>query len=217
MIQLLFRNLWLKLLALALATAFWLSVASEPEMITIIAVPVEYNHYPANLEISSPITETINLEARGASGEISDLRNAHLAAIIDFSSVSTAGDRTFTITSGDLKLPRGATFLRSIPAQLRFRFERSTSKQVPVEDPPLTGTLPTGFVLKSVAVDPPALEISGPESRVAAVTKLTADPIDLSQIRSDTQQKVAVYSGAPATRIDGDPQVTVRIHVQPSH
>ena len=82
MIRLLTRNAGLKLLALAVAFVFWLNVASEPEMATIVSVPVEYSHHPENLEISSPITESIDVEASGPSGEIRDLRDAFAAGKI---------------------------------------------------------------------------------------------------------------------------------------
>ena len=215
MIRLLTRNAGLKLLALAVAFVFWLNVASEPEMATIVSVPVEYSHHPENLEISSPITESIDVEASGPSGEIRDLRDAHLVAAVDLSSVRTPGERTFTITPSEIRLPRGISFVRAVPAQLRFRFEPPLTKQVPVEAP-LSGRLPPGFILDSVEVNPPTLNITGPESQVKDVTALTADPFDLSQVRGDQQQTLAVFAGAPEVRILGDPRVTVKVHVQPA-
>jgi YbbR domain-containing protein len=215
MIGLLTRNLGLKFLALAVAFAFWLNVASEPEMVTIVSVPVEYSHRPENLEISSPITETIDVEASGPAGQIRALRDAHLVAAVDLSSVRAPGERTFTITPSEVRLPRGIAFVRATPAQLRFLFEKPLTKQVFV-DAPLSGRLPPGFTLQSVEVNPPTLEISGPLSHVEAVKKLSADPFDLTQVHGDTQQIVSVYAGGPEVRIVGDPRVTVKVHVQPA-
>ena len=62
--QFLTRNLVWKLLSLVVAFFFWLGVAREPDLATIISVPVEYNNFPGGLEISSRITESIAVEAR---------------------------------------------------------------------------------------------------------------------------------------------------------
>ena len=56
MMHFLTRNLVWKLLSLAAAFFFWLNVASEPDLATIISVPVEYNNFPRGLEISSRIS-----------------------------------------------------------------------------------------------------------------------------------------------------------------
>ena len=153
MIRLLTRHAGLKLLSLAVAFVFWLNVASEPEMATIVSVPIEYSHHPANLEISSPITESIDVEASGPSGEIRDLRDAHLVAAVDLSSVRTPGERTFTITPSEVRLP---------PRRL-FRSSRPGPAPLPLRTAPdQTGSgggralrpLPPGFTLDSVQVDP---------------------------------------------------------------
>src|SRR5580698_8320596 len=131
--HLLTKNLLWKLVALAAAFAIWLDVANEPELATIVSVPVEYNHFPKDLEISSDIVETIDLEARGPSGQVRSLHDSRIAAVIDFASVKAPGERTFTLTPAELKLPRGIELIRTIPAQLRFTFERRAIRSVPVD------------------------------------------------------------------------------------
>ncbi len=127
------RNLVWKLFALAAAFAVWLNVSNEPDLATIVSVPVQYNHFPKDLEISSDIEETVDLEARGPSGLLSSLHDGRIAAIIDFADVTVPGERTFTITGKELKLPRGIVMVRTIPAQLRFTFERRATRFVQVE------------------------------------------------------------------------------------
>jgi hypothetical protein len=206
------RNLLWKLVALATAFIVWLNVANEPELATIVSVPVEYNHLPADLEISSDIVETIDLEARGPSGQLRTLHDSRIAAIIDFAGVTAPGERTFTVTTADLKLPRGIVMVRTIPAQLRFKFERRTTRSVAV-DVPLSGKLPAGFSVAGVDVDPPQLQIVGPESHVLGSGKLVSDPVDLTNITGDSFQTVSVYAAEPEVRILDRPQVKVKIRV----
>jgi len=81
------QNLLWKLFALIAAFGVWLNVASEPELATIVSVPVEYNNFPKDLEISSTIVESIDVEARGPAGQLSTLNDSHRAAVVDFASV----------------------------------------------------------------------------------------------------------------------------------
>jgi hypothetical protein len=178
------RNLLWKLLALAVAFGIWLNVSNEPELATIVSVPVEYNHFPKDLEIGSDIVETVDLEARGPSGQLRNLNDAHIAAIIDFASVTAPGERTFTLTNAVLKLPRGIQLIRTIPAQLRFTFERRATRFVTV-DVPFSGTLPAGVSIANVDIEPRQLQIAGPESHVLGSGKLIADPFDLTNVGAD--------------------------------
>jgi hypothetical protein len=212
------RNLLWKLLALATAFGVWLNVANEPELATIVSVPVEYNHFPKDLEISSDIVETIDLEARGPSGQLRSLHDSRIAAIVDFAGVTAPGERTFTLTTAELKLPRGIDLIRTIPAQLRFKFEKRVTRSVKV-DVPFSGKLPAGFSIAGVDIEPPQLRIAGPESHVLGSGKLVSDPFDLTSvgiagINDDTAQTLSVYAAEPEVRILNTPQVRVKIRVQ---
>ncbi len=207
------NNIWWKLVSLAAAFLIWVNISDEPELSTILSVPVEFRNNPKDLEISSSIIDSVEVEAHGPSGQLRDLSDARLAAIIDFSSVRAPGERTFTLTSAELNLPRGIQVIRIIPAQLRFRFEHGATRSIPVQVP-FSGKLPAGLSLESYGVNPTALTIAGPESRVAAVARATSDPFDLTQVSADASQKLSVYIGEPQVRFVGVPQVTVNIHVQ---
>jgi YbbR domain-containing protein len=206
------HNAGWKLLSLAAAFVIWMEIASEPELAAIVSAPVEYKNYPKNLEISSTIVGTINVEARGQSGELREFSQSRLSAIVDFSTVKAPGERTVTLTSAQLNLPRGIELIRVIPAQLRFKFERRATKTLAV-DVPYSGELSPGLQIMQTAIIPPTLTITGPESRVAAVDRAVSDPFDLSQVTSDTQQKLSVYIAEPQVRFLGVPQVTVKVHV----
>jgi diadenylate cyclase len=207
------RNLLWKLVALVAAFGVWLNVANEPDLATIVSVPVEYNHFPKDLEISSDIVETIDLEARGPSGQLRSLHDSRIAAIIDFASVKAPGERTFTVTTAQLKLPRGIELIRTIPAQLRFTFERRATRFVSV-DVPFSGKLPAGLSIAGVDIEPRQLQITGPESHVLGSGKLVSDPFDLSSVTGDIAQTLAVYAAETEVRILNKPQVRVKIRLR---
>lgn len=207
------RNLLWKLFALAAAFGIWLNVSNEPDLATIVSVPVQYNHYPRDLEISSDIMETIDVEARGPSGLLRSLNDNRIAAIIDFASVNGPGERTFTVTNQELNLPRGIELVRTIPAQLRFTFERRTMRLVPV-DVRFSGKMPAGYAVTHVDVEPPQLRIEGPESHVLSSGKLISDPFDVTNLTSDKTLTLSVYAAESEVRILNSPQVRVKVHVQ---
>ena len=210
-LKFLVKNFWWRVLSLAIAVAIWLSVASEPEMATLVSAPVQYKEPGDDLEVTSRLVESVNLEARGPSGRLHELATARTAVILDFSSVHDPGDRTFTITRVDTNLPRGVDLVRATPAQLRFTFERRARRRVPVEVL-LTGQPPKGLHVASVQTAPPDAEIMGPESKMAKIAAVTTDTVDLAKIKSTTANlPVTIYVSEPQVRFTGAPQVTVKI------
>jgi len=207
------RNFVWKAVSVVIAVAVWLAVASEPELATIVSVPVEYRNYPSDLEISSTIVSTINVEARGPAGRLAGLHDARIAAVVDFGSVKVPGERTFTLTASSLNLPRGVELIRTIPSQLRFTFEQHLTKMLPV-DVPLSGELPPGLKIASMEIEPQELQVGGPKSHVMRATRLVADPVDVSRLSGNTRQTIAVYASDPEVRLLSQPQVTVKIQVE---
>lgn len=212
MISFFTKNIWWKLLSLVAAFFIWMEVASEPELATVVAVPVEYKNFPKDLEISSNIIDSVEVEARGASGLLRELTDSKIAAIVDFSDVREPGERTVSLSREQLNLPRGIALMRIMPAQLRFKFEKRMTKLLPVQVP-YSGILPAGLAIESLEVIPRGLTVAGPESRVESVNRVTTDPFDLTHVTGDTQQKLSVYVAEPEVRFVGAPQVTVKVHV----
>src|SRR5665213_1026466 len=203
--RLLTENFGWKLLSIGAAFLVWMSVASEPELATIVSVPVEYRNYPPDLEISSDIVSDISVEARGPAGQLRSLHDSRVAAVVVLAGVNAPGERTFTLTASELDLPRGIDLIRTIPAQLRFRFERRMNRMVPVEVPH-SGRLPPGIAIASQEVAPQELRIGGPESRVLAVKKLISDPLDVSHLTGDTEETLSVYAADAEVRFLNTPR-----------
>jgi YbbR domain-containing protein len=210
------HNFVWKLLSVLAAFLIWWNIANDPDLATFLSAPVQFRNYPKDLEISSTITDTVDIEARGPAGQLRDLRTAHLSAVIDFSGVKNPGERTFTLTSKEVRLPRGVELVRTIPAQLRFTFERRAIRDLKI-DVPKTGSLPAGVTLAGIEISPPTLKITGPESRVRAAGNAVTDPLDLSQVTGDTERTRSVFVSEPEVRFVNAPQVTVKIRVQRVH
>lgn len=210
------HNFGWKLLSLLVAFLVWWNIANDPDLAMFLSAPVQFRNYPKDLEISSNIVDTIDIETRGPAGQLKDLRSTRLSAVIDFATVRVPGERTFTLTSKEVQLPRGVELVRTVPAQLRFIFERRVTRELKI-DVPVSGVLAEGISLKNIEVYPPALTVTGPESRVRSASNAVTDPLDLRQINGDTERHMSVFVSEPEVRIVNTPQVTVKIHTQRSN
>lgn len=209
---LLLHNFGWKMLSLGIAVVIWALVASEPELTTLATVRVEYKNLPDDLEISSATVDTIRLELRGPSGELRGLGEGgglHPAVILDMSGVQP-GQRTFTIDDGNVKLSRGVRLVRTIPAEVRFEFERRVSRTVPVVVR-MIGDGQNGYVIAHKDVDPTELRIVGPASRVSRITAAVTDPVDVSSVVGSSEFRVNAFVEDPYVRFEGSPQVRVAV------
>jgi len=205
----LFRNAGWRLLSIALAAIIWMNVATEPEMSTLISVPVQFKDPPDGIEVTTRAAETVQLEARGSSGQLRDLTNRRPAVTLDFSGVRDPGDRTFTIARPQTNLPRGVDLVRASPAQIRFHFERSEHRRVPVTVH-FEGSLPDGMHLESFRVEPATQEIAGPETHVRKIREASTDTVELSTVNPKRPiAETDLYLPDPLVRFVSQPRVTV--------
>jgi YbbR domain-containing protein len=206
------NNIGLKVLALVVALLIWKSVADDPELATFMSVPVQYMGLPEDLEISSNVMESVDVELRGPSEQLRTYGDSHPAVAIDMRDVH-AGERTFSITRENLNLSRGVRLVRAIPSQLRFEFEHRISREVPVQVR-FTKSPPRGYAIASYQVEPDRLMIVGPESRVKSVEQVTTDPIDLSKVVGPAEFRINAFAADPLVRFQASPQVAVKITIR---
>lgn len=204
------QNLPEKLLAVCAAIALWLNFAAQTDLAGLLAAPVQFRHYPGDLEISSVVTESIQAEVQGSAGQLRDLAGK-MSAVIDLSTVTSPGERTFTINARDLHLPSGVRLVRTIPAQVRLTFEKRAKRFLKVEIP-FSGQLRAGITVDRIEVEPPLLEIVGPESKVNAARNPMSDPLDLRAVEDGSEHRLAVYIAEPEVRFVTVPSVKVKVH-----
>jgi hypothetical protein len=213
--RLITHNFGWKAGSLLLAVALWFAIVGEPELVTTRAVPILYKNLSEGILIGSDAVDLVRLELRGPSGRLSTGALADLAVTLDLTTVSGPGEKTFTLSDSDLHLPQGVTFLRAIPSQLRLRFGRRKTKEVPVEvrfaAPP-----PNGFQVIRQEVIPEVLRISGPEPRVDAVQTAQTDGIDLSAVTQATEFRVNTLVADPQVWLESTPAVTVKLTIEKS-
>jgi hypothetical protein len=212
-VRLITHNFGWKLGSLALAVLLWFAILGEPELVTTHTAPILYKSLPQGLLIGIDALDQVRVELRGPSGKLTPDRLAETAVLLDLTDVNGPGERTFTLSDADFHLPQGVTFLRSVPSQLRVRFARLISREVPVAIR-ISAPLPPGYRIVRQETVPDKLRIAGPEGRVNAVANAETDALNLSGITGNAELKANAFISDPQVRFEASPAVTVKLIVE---
>jgi YbbR domain-containing protein len=208
------EHLGWKLLSLFIAVVLWAMVASEPELSTFVVVGVEYKNLPADMEISSEPVSSLRLELRGPSGALRGIGDGAMRpeVILDMAEVEP-GERTYEVGDGNVKLPSGVRLIDAQPAAVRFKFEHTTTRTVPIR-PKFNSAGNDEYEVAQVTMTPNSVEITGPASRVAKVSAALADEIDVPARAGTFDYQVNAYLEDSQVRFVDVPQVTVSVTVK---
>jgi YbbR domain-containing protein len=187
------HNFWLKVLSLLLATGLWLWVSPDQEPAEVaIRVPIEFQHVPAQLEISSVTIPEAQIRVRGPERMIRELRSTDIHAELELGDAKP-GERTFDLTSQQIRHQRDLTVVQVVPGQVHLSFDtRLTRSNVEIH-PRVTGNFAAGEQIAKVLVDPETITITGPQHHVEMVDAATTDPVDASGTRTQATFVTNVY------------------------
>jgi hypothetical protein len=201
-----------KLFSLSLAIALWAVSVAGPEVTTSMAVPIEFRNVPRDLELSSDLPDRITIELQGPAGNVSEFAMGRSPVILDLSSITQPGERTFTLGAANLDLPTGVRLNRAIPAQVRMVLEPRTTRDIPV-DARFTG-VPPGFRIAETSIVPPTVSVVGPRSRVEQLERAETDPIEIQAASGGADYRVQTFVGDPQVRFASSPIVSVRVTLE---
>lgn len=211
--RLLFRNLGWKLAALAASCLLWIVINGANDLTASVSAPVQYRNLPGGLEIGSDMTEQVHLILRGPSPLLSRAAANPSPVVLDLSEVHAPGEKTFSITPANVRLPGGVTLERAMPGQIRLRLERRLPKDVRVHV--RLEHVPAGMQAVVEEMAPPLLTITGPENQVRAIDEVEADPIDVQALDKDGRKRIVAYTNNPRVSFTAAPEVSVRISLTP--
>jgi len=199
-----------KLLSLGIAFVLWAVLGRQSEMAMTISAPVQYRNIADDVDISSEIPDHVHLEVRGPADRLTESYLSTASVALDFGHFTSPGERTFNIDGHNVKLPLGIVFARAVPSQIRVRFDRRITRDIPVR-PRFYGTPPDGYRLAQIHLEPQSIRIRGPESHVAHLDSVQTDPIDLSGIVGEHAGRVPTYIGDPQVQVVGQGTVDYKL------
>ena len=209
-----FRNLGLKVLAVALASVLWLTLAGEHIVERSLRVPLEFRNIPEALEIVGNAPDSVDVRLRGSSAVLSRVQSGEIVAVIDLAT-ARAGSRLFHIRADEVRAPYGVDVSQVVPATLALELEKSARRKVPVV-PAIEGDPAPGFVVGKWVTDPVSVEIVGPESRVRQVAEATTEPVSVKAARARVRDGVTIGVADSSVRLVQAQSAQVAVEIWPA-
>ena len=114
------HNFWLKVLSLLLAAGLWWRISpDEQPAVEVLHSPIVFQHVPQHLEISTYSVPDAQIRVRGPERVIRQLQSNEVQAEIDLSDAK-AGERTFDLTSQQVRHPSGIRIVQVVPSQVHL-------------------------------------------------------------------------------------------------
>ena len=207
------HNFGLKFLSLLLATGLWFMIAREEQPSEVaIRAPIVFQHVPPQLEISSESIPEAQIRVRGPERTIRQLKMNEVQAEIDLTGVNS-GERTFDLTSRQVRHPRDVEVVQIVPSQLHLAFDTRSTREVEIR-PRVTGNFATGEQIVKVVADPPEITITGPRHHVDKIEAATTDPIDATGTLGSAVFTTDVYVPDPLVQVEQTGSIRVTVVVQ---
>ena len=204
------HNFWLKVLSLLIATGLWMAIAPEQEPAEVeVRVPIEFEHVPAHLEISSITIPDAQIRVRGPESVIRNLRSTDIHAEIELADAKP-GERTFDLTAQQIQHSRELHVVQVVPGQVHLSFDTRLTREVGIH-PRVTGNFVEGERIGKVLVDPQTITITGPQHHVEEVDTATTDPVDVSGTTTQATFVTMVYVPDPLVQVVNPTPVRVTV------
>jgi YbbR domain-containing protein len=204
------HNFWLKVLSLLMAVGLWMAIAPEQEPAEVeVRVPIEFEHVPSHLEISSITIPEAQIRVRGPERLIRELRSSDIHAQLEMADAKP-GERTFDLTAQQIRHARDLHVVQVVPGQVHLTFDTRLTREVEIR-PRVTGTFVEGEQIGKVLADPERITITGPKNHVEQVEAATTDPVDVSGTTSHATFVTMVYVPDPLVQVVNPAPVRVTV------
>ena len=178
-----------------------------------IRAPIVFQHVPDQLEISSEAIPEAQIRVRGPERSIRQLRSNEVEAEIDLGGVKS-GERTFELSSRQVRHPRDIEVLQVVPGQLHLAFDTRMTREVEVIPNVIAPILPAGYDIVRKSSDPPRITITGPRQHVERVDSAKTDLIDATGTMGTSVFTTNVYITDPLVQVVQPTSVRVTVTVQ---
>lgn len=208
-----FRNIWLKLLSVCVATFLWLAVAGERVVERVVRVPIEFQNLPPELEIVGNPPDIVEVRVRGGSGTLNRVSPGELNMVLDLLAART-GRRLYHLTPDHVDVPYGVEVVQVSPSSVTIEFETTGVRVVRVQ-PEIDGSPAEGFEVVRVESDPATVEVAGPESALLALGEAVTEPVSIAGQSRTVTEIVTVGVVDSSIRVRAPQTATVTVTIAP--
>ena len=180
----------------------WFVIAGEKTSERGLAVPVELQNFPRDLELTGDPVNTVEVRLRASPGIIHALGPGEVSAQIDLAGAGE-GERIVHLTPESIRVPFGVRVVKITPShphpELRADARR---RSVPVR-PRLIGRPAPGYEVAEVTSEPAEVRIAGPKSRVQEVESAFTEPVSVEGAAASRHGAVNIGLEDPLLRLQG--------------
>src|SRR5262245_20773016 len=156
----------------------------------------------------------IDVRLSAPSGMIKRLQASDVTAAIDLSDWSY-GEKTYSLSAGNIRIPYGVGVTQITPSKVRLRFEPTQHKTVPIRVRAI-GKAADGHRVTSISCNPHLAEIEGAEEHLSAVHSVSTDSVDINGRSETFVKRLNLFVEDPLLRLSTIQQTNVKINIVPS-
>lgn len=196
------RTLWgLRALALAMAIMAWAFISlgqRERFSETQVEPLVQFSNIPSNL-IRLSTGQQISVRLRGPVSLMASINPAQINAVVDLRGVQK-GSHVVELAKENIIRPVDIDVVAIDPDTLSIDLDERVTELRPV-DPLIVGEPAAGAVVKTTSVSPRQVAVTGPESLVSLIEKLSTRPVPLDGHAIDFEEETVVPSPDPLVQV----------------
>lgn len=207
-----FRNVGLKIAALALGSLLWYTVSGH-RIERRLPVPVYYSNVPAPLQLTGDQMDTVNVHLRGDESLVTGLGDGRLQVVVDLGD-ARSGTNIIPLRVDDVSAPSGVEVVMIDPGTVTVTLERTGQLDVLVS-PTIDGEPAPGYVAGTPKVDPAVVTVIGPESRLKQPISVITERVTLDGRTGTIAQEVGVGVVDAQLRVLRPRSVRVTVPIAP--
>jgi len=206
------ENASYKVVALLITLILWVIILGSKEASVVKQIKTNFI-LPHDMEVTSPIPTEVSFRLTGPRLPLKRFSETSDPLIVDLSS-ALEGSTTIRIHPDSIDVPAGIHVIAVSPATITAKIEKVIQGHVPIEAN-LKGSLPKGYRLGRIIVEPSFYDFIAPRSIAEKIKKVTTTPIDLSLLKASSSQDVPLGGEEFAVANKGSPnQVRVNLEVK---
>ncbi|MFQ5586744.1 MAG: YbbR-like domain-containing protein [Thermodesulfobacteriota bacterium] len=186
----LFSNIWLKVLALALATLLWFLVVGERGTEIGFLIPLELKGNPEDMVVTSNPPREVEVRVTGSKTLLSNLSPGQISVVLDLSK-AVPGTNKFNLMNEQIKAPRGISVIRLNPSFVKIKMEKLQSRELPVKAK-LTGKVAEGYKVGEISVNPETVEVVGTKNQLQNLKSISTVPFNMDGLTAEETVRVAL-------------------------
>ena len=210
------ENLGLKLLATALATGLWLSVAGEGVIERGFEVPVGFENVPADLQVAGDPPDTVHVRVRGPMSIVNRLALGDVVAVLDLTGERPGERRLFDMFADRVRVPFGVEVIQVIPSTITAALERAGEPRTVPVVPDIEGQPAEGFTVGRISTVPESVEIIGPNSLLNNVAEAITEPVSIEGSSERVQSLVTIGVSHRVLRLQTPSSAEVTVEIVPA-